>query len=139
MLRLMAVRLSDNSKRLFGQRSNDRVSAAAAHSRTSRRRLQTLVGQRPLFSAFRNLFVSEAIDRVVVHHPDCLHEGVTDRGAHELEPSAQQVPAQGVGLWRPGRDLPERSPAVHARRPANTAPYIGVETSELVLDRKEGF
>jgi len=83
--------------------------------------------------------VPKAIDRVIVYHAHCLHEGVADRRPDELEPSAQQVSAQGVGLRRPRRKLPQRSPAVHARRPANKAPHIGIETPELVLDRKEGL
>jgi hypothetical protein len=84
-------------------------------------------------------FISETIDRVIVHHAHCLHEGVADRRPHKLESSAQQVPAQSVGLWCPGRNLPGRSPAIHARRPANKAPHIRIETPELAPDCKEGL
>ena len=41
-------------------------------------------------------FVSEAIDPVIVDDADCLHEGVTDRGADKLEATTQEIAAQGV-------------------------------------------
>src|SRR5712692_6541939 len=42
--------------------------------------------------------VPEAVDGVVVHHADGLHEGVADGGAGELEAAPEQVAAQRVGL-----------------------------------------
>src|SRR4029079_15800937 len=108
---------------------------AAAVVRASPRRLRTL-GQRPSSHGVPDTFISEAIDRVIVHHAYGLHAGVADRRPHELEAPAQKVSAQSVGLRRPRGYLPQRSPAIHARGPANKAPHVGIKAPELVLDRQ---
>ena len=35
---------------------------------------------------------------MVIHHPDCLHEGVADRWPYKLESSFEQVTAHLVGF-----------------------------------------
>jgi hypothetical protein len=40
--------------------------------------------------------VPEANDRVIVHQAHRLHERVANRGADELEPSAEQIATQCV-------------------------------------------
>ena len=40
--------------------------------------------------------VAKALDKVIVDHPDRLHEGVADRAADELETSSLQILAHGV-------------------------------------------
>src|SRR4029079_9377331 len=37
------------------------------------------------------------------------------------------------------RQLPERTPAIHARRPAQQGPQIGVERAEFALNLEEGL
>src|SRR5262245_43875030 len=82
--------------------------------------------------------VAVAIHGVVVHHPDRLHESITDSGAHELEPAPQEVLAQRVRLLGARRDLLEGAPAVHLGLPPHEGPEIGVEGPELALDLQEG-
>src|SRR5688572_27646806 len=83
--------------------------------------------------------MAEAVDRMVVHQPDRLHERVTDGGPHELEVPAQQVAAERIGFRRARGDLTERAPVVHPRRPADEAPHVRVEAAELALYPKECF
>ena len=89
-------------------------------------------------TSLRDLAIAEAVDRVIVHHADRLHERVADRRPYKLESPAQEVSTQGLGLRCPRGDLPERSPAIHARCPADKTPHIRIETPELALDGKKG-
>src|SRR5947209_18477111 len=84
-----------------------------------------------------DLCVAEAIDGMVVDHPDGLHESVADGGTGELEAPALQVAAQGVGFGCAGREFPERAPGVGPGEAANVLPDVGVEAAELFLDGEE--
>jgi hypothetical protein len=83
---------------------------------------------------FPDLFVAEAIDRVVVDHPDGLHEGVADCGADEFEATAQEILAQRIGLGGATRNVPESAPAVSLRAASDESPEVGVEAAEFSLD-----
>jgi hypothetical protein len=57
--------------------------------------------------------VAEAIDGMVIHETDGLHEGIADRRSNELEVAAEQIATQRVGFRGARRDLCERAPAIH--------------------------
>src|SRR5512136_430965 len=59
--------------------------------------------------------VAEAGDEMIVHHPDRLHEGVTDGGADKAESTLEEGPAHRLGLGRPRRYLGQRAPAIGTR------------------------
>jgi hypothetical protein len=81
--------------------------------------------------------MAKAIDEVVVHHSDRLHERVADRGADEAEAAYLQVLAHRVRLGRGGGNLLHRAPAVLPGPTADELPGVAVEAAELALDRKE--
>src|SRR6266566_5435162 len=63
----------------------------------TRRRGTALFPDRDELSrALLQRLVSKAVNRVIVDHPDRLHECVTDRCAHELEPAIDQVAAERI-------------------------------------------
>jgi len=80
-----------------------------------------------------NLSVAKAIHQVVVDHADRLHESVTDGGADEVEASALQVFAHGIGLGGTRRHLMQRAPGVLAGLSAHKLPDVGIKASELLL------
>jgi len=82
-----------------------------------------------------NFPISEAVDEVIVHHSNCLHMGVNDRGTHEAESAVFQVFAQRIGLDGGGWDLFHDFPAVHFGLSTDKAPRIRIKTSELLLNR----
>src|SRR5512136_1813738 len=83
-----------------------------------------------------NLRMSKAAHDVVVDHPDCLHEGVTDSGADEPEAAADEILAHRLSLERTGRNLLRRAPVVGPRPTAHEGPEVRVETAEVALNRK---
>src|SRR4249920_2796128 len=78
-------------------------------------------------TASYSLHIPEAVDRVIVDHADCLHERVADCRPDELEASTLKILAQRIGLRRSRRNLHVPPPPVHARRPADKCPDIGIE------------
>ena len=78
------------------------------------------------------LFISEAVDSMIVYHTDCLHEGVADGGADEAEPARLEILAQGVSLGRARGDLGQFLPAVPLRLAPDALPQVGVERPELL-------
>src|SRR5487761_2679353 len=72
--------------------------------------------------------VSEASDQVIVHHPGCLHEGITYRRADEAEAPLLQAPAHPVGNVRRCRHVARFPPAVDDRPAIDERPQIGVQT-----------
>src|SRR5579863_4473986 len=81
-----------------------------------------------------NLRVAEAVHCVIVHHSDCLHEGVADGGTHELKTAARQVFAHRVGFARACRHLLQGPPDVALRRAVDKFPDVAVERAAFVLD-----
>lgn len=75
---------------------------------------------------------------VVVHHPDCLHEGVHDRATDEAESALLKVFAQGVGLGGGRWNLLDGFPGINDWLPADELPYVTVEAAEFALDFEEG-
>src|SRR6476620_6764562 len=74
--------------------------------------------QRPPFSSGP----AKAVDRVVVHHPHTLHEGVHRGGADEIEPGLAQPLAHRVGFRGLGWIVAHGLTLVHPWRPADEAP-----------------
>src|SRR3972149_4033647 len=74
---------------------------------------------------------------MVVHQADRLHECVTDGRPDELEAAPHEVLRQGLRDPRPRRHLPDGMPAVADRMPADEAPQVRVEGSELLLHGEE--
>src|SRR5260370_38674733 len=68
--------------------------------------------------ASAHLTVPEAVDAVVVHHADRLHEGVADGGADELEAALGEVFAQSVRFHGFYRDI---FSSIHDRLAADEA------------------
>src|SRR5438105_8696271 len=73
----------------------------------------------------------EAVDRVVVHQADGLHEGVADRRPHEAKAALLQVLAESARLRRLGRELADGSPRADDRLTVHEAPEVSVEASEF--------
>src|ERR1051326_3421491 len=78
-------------------------------------------------------------DEMVVDEGDSLHEGVTNRGADEVEAAPAQVVAQRIGFGGSGGDLFHGLPGVLDWLAADEGPEVSVEGAELLLDGKEGF
>src|SRR6478752_6567769 len=70
---------------------------------------------------------------MVVHHPNRLHESVTDSRTGKLEPPPQQFLAHRVGFHRPSRNLMMSFPGVHLRGALYKLPDELVEAAEFVL------
>src|SRR5256885_13254971 len=83
---------------------------------------------------FGDFPISEAVDEVIVHHPDCLHMCIYNSGTHEAESALFQVLAERIGFGRGGGNLLHDFPAVHFRLSVDEAPRIRIETSELLLN-----
>src|SRR5882724_2311479 len=82
---------------------------------------------------------SKAAGNMVVGQPAGLHEGVTDRRAHEAEPTLLQLLAHRVRLRRGGGDIPHRPPDAAQRAAADEPPDVPVERAELLLDAQQGL
>lgn len=76
---------------------------------------------------------------MVVDQSYRLHKGVADRGSNELEATALEVFAHGVGLGRARGDLLQRPPFVDAGLASDKLPDVAVKGTEFFLDAKEGF
>ena len=74
---------------------------------------------------------------MVVDHAYCLHEGVADRSANELESPTLQIFAHGVGFGGAGRNVLERLPGVLLWLTLHEAPNVLVEAAELPLYSQE--
>jgi hypothetical protein len=48
---------------------------------------------------------AEALNDVIIYHPDCLHEGIANSRSNEVEASFLQVFAYRVGLLGTGRQF----------------------------------
>src|ERR1700682_1277603 len=78
--------------------------------------------------------VAEAGGQVIVHEPDRLHEGITDRGPDEGEAALLEIAREGLGERRLGRHLAWRAAPVVERTAAHEAPQIGGEAAVLALN-----
>src|SRR5437764_5008849 len=73
----------------------------------------------------------KAVDRVVVHEADGLHEGVADRRPDEAKAALLQILAESARLRRLGRELADGSPRADDRLTVHEAPEVRVEAAEL--------
>ena len=79
--------------------------------------------------------MTEAVERVIVHHAHGLHERVHDRGADEFEAAPLQILCQCIGLRAARGHLPPAAPAVLHRAVFDEAPDVARETAEFLLHR----
>jgi hypothetical protein len=87
----------------------------------------------------RDLPVAKAVDQMIVHHTNCLHEGVTDRRADEFKSAFRQVLVHGVGFGRSSRNLPHAFELIANWLVVDEAPDVGVEIPKLFLHSEKGF
>src|SRR5262249_18339104 len=76
-------------------------------------------------------------DHMIVHHAHGLHVCVADGRADELEATAAQVLAPGIGLAGGRGDLLHVTKAVLDRRTADKVPHVGGKRTELFLHGEE--
>ena len=57
-----------------------------------------------------DVFIPEAVDEVVVHHSNGLHEGITNGRAHKIKAAFLQVFAHRIRLRRLGRNVGQGFP-----------------------------
>ena len=81
--------------------------------------------------------MAEAVQRMVVHEADGLHERVADRRPHEAEAAPPQVVAERARQRGFGRDRPRRPSLVLQRPPAHEAPQVLRERAVLGLHGQE--
>src|SRR4026209_569864 len=79
----------------------------------------------------------KAVNRVVVHHADRLHERVADRRANEFESALQEITAQRVRLGSLRRDLRRYPPSIDPGRSPDEPPDVGGEAAKLLLNRED--
>ena len=80
---------------------------------------------------------AKAIHRMVVDHPNRLHEGIADFGSHEGETSLLEVLAHGIGLLCRSRHVGNAPPCVPYLFAMYETPNVGVEGPKLVTDFKK--
>src|SRR3990170_1310738 len=78
--------------------------------------------------------VAEAVDRVVVHEADGLHERVAHRRPDEPETALLQILRERMRELRLRRQLGKRAPAADDRLSVDEAPEICVEAAAVCLD-----
>lgn len=66
----------------------------------------------PLVGGSDKLLITETAYQMVIHHACCLHHGIADDAAYELESPGLQGLAHGIGFWAAGRYLAELLPLV---------------------------
>src|SRR6266446_3972743 len=94
---------------------------------------QTTQRNRPL-KLFGDFPISEAVDEVIVDHPDCLHVCMDNGGTHKTESALFQVFAEQFGFAGGHRDLLHDFPAVQFGFSTDKAPRVCIETVELLLN-----
>ncbi len=95
-----------------------------------------------MVKVWQNLFPArsaEAVNVVIIHHADCLHEGIADGGSDELESAPLKVFTHRVGFGGARRQLSQRAPFVHAGFASDELPDVAIERTKLFLDAKERF
>src|SRR5207253_9513501 len=84
--------------------------------------------------------ISEAVRRVIVHHPRRLHERVADRRPHELEAARLELAAERARRVRLGRHPARRRPGVLVRRSEEHTSELqsrGHLVCRLLLEKKK--
>src|SRR5579872_721374 len=74
---------------------------------------------------------------MIVHHTDCLHEGIADRRSDKVKSPAFEVFAHRVRFLGARRNLLERLGRVHSRLASDELPDVGIEAAEFFLHAKE--
>ena len=81
----------------------------------------------------------EALHQMVIHHADCLYEGVADRASNEAKVSPLQLFAHGIRLKRASGNVFHRLPSVLLGMSFNKLPDELIEATEFILDDKICF
>src|SRR5204862_6673574 len=113
---------------------------STSRSRTSRRpRLRDRLGPcLPRRSAEALVLrVAQAGHEVIVHHPDGLHEGVTDVRSDEAEAPLYERRAHRVRLPGAGGKVAHRAPPALLRRSAHKAPEKVAKRGAALLELEE--
>ncbi len=92
---------------------------------------------RPPSSVLGHLFVSKAIDHVVVDHSGGLHKGIANGRADETKAALVQILAHRVRLYAFWRNLSESLEFVLLCFPSYELPDVFVERAKLFLDLEE--
>ena len=78
--------------------------------------------------------ISEAIDKVIVYHSDCLHVCINNCRTHEAESALFQIFAERIGFGGGRGNLLHQLPAVHFGLSPHKTPSERIKTPELFLN-----
>src|SRR5579864_6136164 len=81
-----------------------------------------------------DLPITKTIDKVIVHHSDCLHVRISDRWADETKSPALEIFAECLRFGRSRWNLSRSFPAVELGLSAHEIPTVRVEVTELFLN-----
>src|SRR3989304_5299402 len=81
--------------------------------------------------------MSKAVDQMIVHQTDRLHEGIADRRTDETEAAPAKLMAEGFRLARPGGNLAEAPPAILDRFAAGEGPEEAIEAARVAPHDQE--
>src|SRR3989304_9958866 len=77
--------------------------------------------------------MSEAICRMIIHHPDRLHVGITDGGTGKFEAAPCQLLAHRVRFSGFSRYFGKVTPGIPFRLPIHELPDECIEAAEFML------
>src|SRR5258708_4497122 len=88
-------------------------------------------------SAATSFGIAETLNRMVVHQPRGLHEGIADGRADEVEAAFLQILAHHVRFRSARRNSLPQPPGIHARFVTDKLPDVTVERAELLLHHEK--
>src|SRR5258707_1167730 len=88
-------------------------------------------------SAATSFGIAETLNRMVVHQPRGLHEGIADGRADEVEAAFLQILAHLVRFRSARRNSLPQPPGVHSRCATDKLPDVAIERAELPLYRQK--
>src|ERR1700733_9687943 len=106
------------------------TTTTSAPSKIQRRSL----GDAELGKVLCHFLIAETTDQMIFDYAGSLHEGVTDRGAGELEPALCQILAHGIRLLRARRQLIGPAQKIYQRLSTEKLPDVSIEASEFLLN-----
>src|SRR5207253_10375696 len=84
-----------------------------------------------------DLPISEAIDKAIVHHPDCLHVCINNGRTDEAKSALFQVFAERIGFGGGCRNLLHHFPAVYSVLSTHKTPDERIKTADLFLNTEK--
>src|SRR5258708_34733462 len=88
-------------------------------------------------SAATSFGTAKTLNRMVVHQPRGLHEGIADGRADEVEAAFLQILAHLVRFRSARRNSLPQPPGVHSRCATDKLPDVAIERAELPLYRQK--